>query len=502
MSQLGKRYSLTKSNRKVYTLFISDSAKEGFNLGFSISFKKGTKNTSISHNNRELTDSQKINDWHKHIDFTKSDENIYLEQINIREKYEELFGEAVEKYNAKQKRADRKIEDYLAKVRKDKKLEPQREFIVQVGTLDDFRTTRDDGSSTGISEQQAEQNRVIANKILVQYYKEFQERNPNLAIYNAVIHNDEISPHLHLNIVPVAEGYKRGVQKQPSFNKALQQQGLKVDKENGRVLWNNFRNQEVESVERLMADFGWDRELVGTNKIKDIHEYKEIMSEISELRQTVVKERESASEEMRDISKQREENEREKALVASEKAKIEESKKSIVSLKKELNVVFQKDLVPLNSFEKLSDGSYRLSSDDFVDLYQKASNATNSKKYADMANESLETAVNENINLFDKNMTLEEENSLLKKQQKVDVSAIEAENQKLKNENRSLRQRLDQLKNAFQKSITRLSIRFGLVEKDMGLSEELKILDREKTLASQQNGSERNIGCSESEMEW
>ena len=471
-------------------------------MGFSISFKKGTKNTSISHNNRELTDSQKINDWHKHIDFTKSDENIYLEQTNIREKYEELFGEAVEKYNAKQKRADRKIEDYLAKVRKDKKLEPQREFIVQVGTLDDFRTTRDDGSSTGISEQQAEQNRVIANKILVQYYKEFQERNPNLAIYNAVIHNDEISPHLHLNIVPVAEGYKRGVQKQPSFNKAFQQQGLKVDKENGRVLWNNFRNQEVESVERLMADFGWDRELVGTNKIKDIHEYKEIMSEISELRQTVVKERESASEEMRDISKQREENEREKALVASEKAKIEESKKSIVSLKKELNVVFQKDLVPLNSFEKLSDGSYRLSSDDFVDLYQKASNATNSKKYADMANESLETAVNENINLFDKNMTLEEENSLLKKQQKVDVSAIEAENQKLKNENRSLRQRLDQLKNAFQKSITRLSIRFGLVEKDMGLSEELKILDREKTLASQQNGSERNIGCSESEMEW
>ncbi|HFJ5446098.1 TPA: recombinase, partial [Enterococcus faecium] len=56
MSQLGKCYSLTKSNRKVYTLFISDSAKEGFNLGFSISFKKGTKNTSISHNNRELTD--------------------------------------------------------------------------------------------------------------------------------------------------------------------------------------------------------------------------------------------------------------------------------------------------------------------------------------------------------------------------------------------------------------------------------------------------------------
>ncbi|HBH6744014.1 TPA: recombinase, partial [Enterococcus faecium] len=87
----------------------------------------------------------------------------------------------------------------------------------------------------------------------------------------------------------------------PSFNKALQQQGLRADKENGRVIWNNFRNQEVESIERLMADFGWERELVGTNKIKDVHEYKEIMSEISELRQTAVKERESVSDELRYI---------------------------------------------------------------------------------------------------------------------------------------------------------------------------------------------------------
>ncbi|NTO19727.1 recombinase, partial [Enterococcus faecium] len=284
--------------------------------------------------------------------------------------------------------------------------------------------------------------------------------------------------------------------------KALVQQGIHADKDNGRVLFNNFRNQEVDSIERLMNDYGWKRDIVGTNKIKDIHEYKEIMSEISELRQTAVKERESISAEMRYISKQREKNEREKALVASEKAKIEEEKKSIIDLEKELAVVFQKDPVPLNSFEKLSDGSYRLSSADFVDLYQKASNATNSKKYADMANESLGNTLDKNIALFDKNMALEQENSFLKNQQKVDVSAVVAENKKLKEENRSLRRRLTQLKNAFQKSITRLSIRFGLVEKDMGISEELKILDQEKTLASQQNAPERNIGRSENEMEW
>ncbi|WP_431607731.1 hypothetical protein, partial [Staphylococcus aureus] len=79
------------------------------------------------------------------------------------------------------------------------------------------------------------------------------------------------------------------------------------------------------------------------------------------MRQTVVKERKSVSEEMRYIYKQREENEREKALVASERVKIEKDKKSVFDLKDELNVVFQKDPVPLTSFEKLSDGSYRLS---------------------------------------------------------------------------------------------------------------------------------------------
>ncbi|RCN67656.1 plasmid recombination protein, partial [Enterococcus faecium] len=124
--------------------------------------------------------------------------------------------------------------------------------LLQFRTHAVCRTTLYDGYSTGISEQQAEQTRGIANKILVENYKEFKERNPSFSVYNAVIHNDKVSPHLHLNIVPVAEGYKRSVQKQPSVNKALQQQGLRADKENGRVIWNNFRMHEVESMERLM----------------------------------------------------------------------------------------------------------------------------------------------------------------------------------------------------------------------------------------------------------
>ena len=56
------------------------------------------------------------------------------------------------------------------------------------------------------------------------------KRNPNLKVYNAVIHNDEASPHMHLNFVPVASGYKRGLEKQVSFDRAIMQQDVTLDK--------------------------------------------------------------------------------------------------------------------------------------------------------------------------------------------------------------------------------------------------------------------------------
>ncbi|KWW62184.1 hypothetical protein AWN49_01585 [Enterococcus faecium] len=94
---------------------------------------------------------------------------------------------------------------------------------------------------------------------------------------------------------------------------------------------------------------------------------------------------------------------------------------------------------------------------------------------------------------------LEEERHLSGRKQLAD---LQVENKKLKEENCFLRQRLERLKNAFQKSITRLSIRFGLAEKDMGLSEELEVLEQEKTLFYRQNVSQRKLERSENEIEW
>src|SRR5574344_2559340 len=154
-------------------------------MQYSVSLKKATNMTNIKHNNREFTDKQK--EQNSHINFDRSDENIYIVQDDLKELYEREFSESLQKYNDKQKRNDRKIDSYYDHIKNGKKTALQQEIIVQVGDKDDNE---------------------IDSEFLEKWFENFQERNPNLKVYNAVIHNDEATPHLHVNFVPVASGYK------------------------------------------------------------------------------------------------------------------------------------------------------------------------------------------------------------------------------------------------------------------------------------------------------
>ncbi|PCC75905.1 plasmid recombination enzyme, partial [Bacillus cereus] len=111
-----------------------------------------------------------------------------------------------------------------------------------------------------------------ANEILEEWLLGFEKRNPNLKIYNAVIHNDEASPHMHLNFVPVASGYKRGLEKQVSFDRAITQQDPKLDKTRP---FDDWREKEVKILEEMLKERGIERKLVGSNNYKDVNEYKE-----------------------------------------------------------------------------------------------------------------------------------------------------------------------------------------------------------------------------------
>ena len=225
-------------------------------MDLSVSVKKSTRMTNIKHNNRKLND--KDMEKNSHIDTNRSAENKYLVQKNLKEFYKEEFGDSLQKYNDKQKRSDRKIDNYYEHVKSGKKTSVQQEMIIQVGDKDDFGL----GSI----------NKKLANKVLEEYFKEFEKRNPNLKIYNAVIHNDEASPHLHLNFVPVADGYKRGLEKQVSFDRAIVQQDPTLDKVRPFQDW---RNKEAEIIEKEMVRRGLGRKIVGTNDYKDVNDFKE-----------------------------------------------------------------------------------------------------------------------------------------------------------------------------------------------------------------------------------
>lgn len=223
-------------------------------MSMSVSFKKATNKTNIKHNNRDFTEKQKAQN--SHIDFSKSDENKILVQKDLRELYEREFSEPLKNYNDKQKRNDRKIDDYYQHIKDSKKTSLQQEMIIQVGDKDDFNSPED-------FEQ--------ANEVLEDWFSDFEERNPNLKVYNAIIHNDEASPHLHLNFVPVADGYKRGLEKQVSFDRAIKQQDQTLNKTRPFQDW---REKEVDLIADKLKERGIERKLVGTNDYKDVNDYK------------------------------------------------------------------------------------------------------------------------------------------------------------------------------------------------------------------------------------
>lgn len=220
----------------------------------SISVAKASDKTSIDHNNRTMNKSE-LNKL-THIDQSRLEKNEYLVNIPIEEMYEKEFGEALSNYNAKQKRNDRKIDNYYEHICKSKRHMPQQEIIFQVGEYQDFLH---------------EETREMAKDILREHFERFQKDNPNLKIYNAVIHDDEATPHLHINFVPVADGYKRGLEKQVSFDRALIQQESTLNQEQPFTEW---RAKNVMQLEKALNEKHIERRVVGTFDYKNQKEFK------------------------------------------------------------------------------------------------------------------------------------------------------------------------------------------------------------------------------------
>ena len=207
---------------------------------------------SVNHNSRKF--------HAKNTDPERSHLNITYCQENIKAVYHELFDEALERYNAKQTRADRRIEDYYEKIRSGKQEKPFHEIILQVGNRDDMSADSEEGQ--------------LAAAVLDEYMKGFQERNPQLRVFSAHLHMDEATPHLHIDFVPFTTGSKRGLDTRVSLKQALAAQGFQGGTR-GDTEWSQWVRSEKEQLSLVMERHGIEWEDKGTHdKHLSVLDYK------------------------------------------------------------------------------------------------------------------------------------------------------------------------------------------------------------------------------------
>lgn len=198
---------------------------------------------SVSHNSRKF-----------HADNTDP-ERAHLNQTYcntpIKKVYHELFDEAVTKYNEKQTRSDRCIENYYEKIRSSKQEKPFHEIILQIGNCNDMNSKTDDG--------------LLSEKVLNEYMGNFQNRNPSLKVFSAHLHMDEATPHLHIDFVPFTTGSTRGLETRVSLKQALATQGFKGGSRS-ETEWNQWVQSEKQNLALVMERYEIIWEHKGTHE--------------------------------------------------------------------------------------------------------------------------------------------------------------------------------------------------------------------------------------------
>lgn len=187
---------------------------------------------SINHNNRKFIA--------KNVDSSHTDQNIIFIQEDIKEVYHKLFDDALQEYNAKQTRKDRIIADYYEHIRLSKRLKLYHEVVFQLGDKD-FK------------------NKEILKSMLCEFMQDFQKNNPNLYVFNAVLHMDEATPHLHIDFVPVATKQKLGLHKKVSLKGALAEQGFR-SKDRKHTEWQVWCDNQKQILGNIAISRGFEVE--------------------------------------------------------------------------------------------------------------------------------------------------------------------------------------------------------------------------------------------------
>ena len=193
---------------------------------------------SLTHNRRDFIA--------ENVDSSRTPLNVEYRNEDIRTVYHELFDGALARYNEKQTRKDRVIDDYYEKIRTGKQEKLFEELIIQIGNKDDMNASSENGR--------------LARQMLDEYMQSFQQRNPTLRVFSAHLHMDEATPHLHIDFIPFTTGSKRGLETRVSLKKALEALGFA-----GGTKSHTELNQWIEAEKQVLAsimarhDIEWEQ---------------------------------------------------------------------------------------------------------------------------------------------------------------------------------------------------------------------------------------------------
>lgn len=183
------------------SIFTKEAAKLENAKKLSLTFR--VDSGVIEHNNRTFKA--------KNVDADRTGDNIVYKSENLQDVYHQLFDKALEEYNSR-KRSNERITNYYEHIKNGKQEKPFYEVVVQFGDMENC------GLKSG--------NWDTARQMLDEYMMTFEVRNKNMKVFNAVLHLDEATPHLHIDFVPICTNQKRGLPTRVSLKAALAEQGI------------------------------------------------------------------------------------------------------------------------------------------------------------------------------------------------------------------------------------------------------------------------------------
>lgn len=218
-----------------YSLHLSNDKNKSKKAKRSV---KNTETGTTSLSNNAIQNHQQLSKVDKHnlrkydddkelICTIKGTSSIVEDTKNL---YLDLFEDARIKYNEKQTRNDRKIDNYFNHISNDNKRDLACEIIIELGDMD-FWSDKDNKYKHKMTEVFKEQIRDL------------EEVVPNFKIANATIHFDESSPHLHIVGVPFKDGMKNGMSKQVGKSDVFNKISLKEIQDKMRVYCINSFNR-------------------------------------------------------------------------------------------------------------------------------------------------------------------------------------------------------------------------------------------------------------------